>query len=204
MYNHILVEERVLYKHQVVRYIVRISVTFFVLVFMSNHKSKAQYLASYVIGYVHFEKNASTPSVSSLTTYSLELVSGTAAYFQSDFSCIRLSNGIVKFLPFANGVFVSECANIRSNNNIKVNLYPNPAKGFTVIQSLNITPSNKGLQIRLADELGRLLNVWKISQDQLIHGYLLSLDKFYSGGYFISVYDENDVLMNTQKLLIIK
>jgi hypothetical protein len=83
------------------------------------------------------------------------------------------------------------------NPNALINIYPNPTSSAISIES-NEFNINK---IEIYDAVGKLCLQ---QQTELTNNFYLDVSKLEQGFYFVKIYDKNDTLLETQKLLIQK
>ena len=81
------------------------------------------------------------------------------------------------------------------DTNTSFKLYPNPARGFVVVELETSNPGNK--DITLLDQLGRIVQTWNESGDR----FQLDLSGISSGQYLLQINDDSTI--KTEKLILL-
>ena len=113
-------------------------------------------------------------------------------------NCIKVSNGIAKFMEAANGNFYNECAVDLNYTRLNIKIAPNPVINYTTISFKDKVHTNNRFQIGIYNSVGDPVAQFETSQDQLYAGYRLDMTAYATGYYYIKVMSNN--IMETFKI----
>ncbi len=113
-------------------------------------------------------------------------------------NCIKVSNGIAKFMEASNGAFYNECAVDLNYTRLNIKIAPNPVINFTTISFKDKVHSNNKFQIGIYNSVGDPVMQYETTQEQLYAGYRLNMTNYATGYYYIKVMSNN--IMETFKI----
>lgn len=125
--------------------------------------------------------------------------------FTENKNCIKINNGLFKYLPSNNGVFNLNCIVDISIRLLNLSLYPNPSSSDYVIVKLNNNVFfTDNYLLSVIGSGGRLYLSRKVTINELNNGLLILLTNLPPGNYIVNVSSDTGQLTGSKKLIIIK
>lgn len=108
--------------------------------------------------------------------------------FNSVADCIKLNTGVSLFgSTLGHKEFVVFCKPVSADENLEIQLYPNPVVSYTRLVATGVDLSLSQVNLTIVDAAGRVVWREKVYGTALRTGYVLKIGHFSAGNYFLRV-----------------
>ncbi len=114
-------------------------------------------------------------------------------------NCFNISNALNKFWGSNNGKFITNCVVDVDFVKLNIKINPNPVINFATVKFNNKLQNDSKFKLNVFSNVGQLMMVFDVTQDQFLSGYQLNLSSLSSGYYFIQI--SSNTILQTFKIL---
>jgi hypothetical protein len=105
--------------------------------------------------------------------------------------CIKVSNGVTKFLNVNNGNFSNYCIVNLNYTKLQILISPNPFMEAVIIKFKSKIDKDNHFKVSIFNNYGYLVKSYSILQDYFFSGYKIQLSDIPPGVYFIHINSSN-------------
>lgn len=142
-----------------------------------------------------------------LTINSIEVPSNTYPLIGAEGNkCIKIDNGLSKFLPSASQLFATACIVDLPKESLQVLLYPNPViSDYIIVKAVSTINTTGQFLIKIMDLNGRTTISRSATMAELFQGVRISnISMLLKNIYLVNVSSEKDKISVSNKLVILK